>query len=243
MVVGAAGAEAGEDAGGLLEPCDGGWRVTCGGGCAGSSSQMGSGSVPMSVVARGLTVATSMPWVVASRSASWAVAATRVTSASRPVWRSAPVTVNFTRTSRNVAREKGDSPGRTRRAEMAGVYHEGRVCRHTLRAGSRGLAAVSQSRCPVARGARSIGRQPPLELELDFLLPVAALVLEVDDGIRRNADPLAGDLDLEAPALLNRIRQAAQLGDELLRRVILLDVARPTGPWSRSPGGLALGHE
>ena len=61
--------------------------------------------------------------------------------------------------------------------------------------------------------------QRPLQLELDLLLVVTALVLDGELGPFRDPDPLARDLDPERLVLLESVGEAAQLGDHLLGRV------------------------
>ena len=65
----------------------------------------------------------------------------------------------------------------------------------------------------------------PLQLELDLLGVLAALVLDGELTPSRDADPLTGDLDPERLVGLQRVRQAAQLGRCLGGGVDAFDVS------------------
>src|SRR5687767_701094 len=78
-----------------------------------------------------------------------------------------------------------------------------------------GVSVTVRRKLPRVRPKqRSVVRRPA-NLELDLLDPARALVLDVERGIGRHAQPFAGDLDGERLAGLDRIGKAAKLGDEL----------------------------
>lgn len=55
----------------------------------------------------------------------------------------------------------------------------------------------------------------PLDLKLDFLLALFSFMLDVVDGVSGNRDPFAGNLDVEALALFQCVREAPKLLNEL----------------------------
>jgi hypothetical protein len=63
----------------------------------------------------------------------------------------------------------------------------------------------------------------PLYLKLDLLFVLPSFVLDVADGANRDRYPLARNLDLEAPSVLQGVGKPPQLLDELRQRVVLLD--------------------
>ena len=54
-------------------------------------------------------------------------------------------------------------------------------------------------------------------------------MLDVENGVRGDANTLARDLDAEVLSLLERVGEAAQLGDELFERIAFLEVALGVG--------------
>ena len=61
----------------------------------------------------------------------------------------------------------------------------------------------------------------PLDLEFDFLVVIAALVFDIEAGAHWHIDALAGDLDLEALAVLQSVGQAPELVDEVGQGIVL----------------------
>src|SRR5690606_8697634 len=64
----------------------------------------------------------------------------------------------------------------------------------------------------------------PLDLELDLLLVPEPLVLDAERRARRHVDSLAGNLDIETLARLDRVCEPPELGRKLRVRIHLPDV-------------------
>lgn len=73
-------------------------------------------------------------------------------------------------------------------------------------------SAVRSVRC--VSSSLSPSQRLPFQLELDLLALLATFMLDVDDRVGRNGDPLAGDLDAEGVAGFERVGKPAQFSDE-----------------------------
>jgi hypothetical protein len=76
---------------------------------------------------------------------------------------------------------------------------------------------------PSTSALRSIGL--PDQLELEFLFLSAALMLDIEGGVRWDVQPLAADLDRERVLRLDRIGEPTELGNELGAGVGLGEIA------------------
>jgi hypothetical protein len=65
----------------------------------------------------------------------------------------------------------------------------------------------------------------PGDLEFDFFFAFPALMREVESRACRYVNPFSGDLDLEALAIFDCIGKPPQLLDELVRWIVLFNIA------------------
>jgi hypothetical protein len=92
---------------------------------------------------------------------------------------------------------------------------------------ARGGGRDTEERAPTRSHVRerSAARGSPADLELQLVDPSLAFVLHGELGIGRYPEPLAGHLDGERLARLERVREPPELGDELRTGVRPLEIA------------------